>query len=175
MQNQKWGIIMKRTTCWFLALLSVMLFCGCVRQHPVLTSQTLDSTHPELQSTPYIPVLTPGADMLDALGLPIEGEEHYLRYLEFRDIRIYEYGDGTFLDAICINSYPVKLEGALDVVFRDSEGIEVARANLQVADGSCRLDPGKNRIYAQINTDMDVQMMDFTFENVQDMLPDIED
>lgn len=153
------------------AVVVLSLLTGCVSQHPTL--QPASSGRPsDIQATAFVPTYTPPSGPVDAAGRVISDEEtHYAQYISYHNIRIYENGDGTFLDAVCNNAYPETLEGAVDIVFRNENGVEVARAALELADGSFALASGENRIYAQINTDMNIQMMDFELKIKQAFAP----
>lgn len=107
---------------------------------------------------------TPGVSTLyDALGEYISGAAHFQRYLTFENIRVYEQEEDTFLDAVVVNTYPQTLVCALDVVFTDEEGEELASGHTQTRDGQyvLHLAPGENVIFAQINTDVSLTGLAF--------------
>lgn len=100
----------------------------------------------------------------DALGEYVSGAAHFQRYLTFENIQVYEQAEDTFLDAVVVNAYPETLICALDVVFTDKGGAELATARAQTRDGQyvLHLQPGENVIFAQIDTD--VSLADQPFE-----------
>ena len=102
----------------------------------------------------------------DALGRPVEGEEHYTQYLTFNDVQVYEQASDTFVDAYISNSYPKAILCAVTIRFLSSDGEEVASGNLRTTDGQylLRLDPGDTTVYAQINTDTSLLSLDFKLE-----------
>lgn len=166
-----------------LAALAILCLCpglsGCV----VDTSAVLrpESTlAPEAAPSPAPPPEPEGAQaspparshapiagvdtMCDAKGEYVSGAAHFQRYLTFKDIQVYEQAEDTFLDAAVLNAYPQTLVCALDVVFLDGEGKELASARIQTRDGQyvLRLPPGETVIFAQIDTD--VTLTDKEFE-----------
>ena len=86
-------------------------------------------------------------------------------------MRVYEYSNGTFLDGVCINAFPTALDGRIDIVYYTSNGKLCGFGTLHNAQGTTRLESGTNAIYAEISTDIDVRMMDFTLEIKQALLP----
>lgn len=111
-----------------------------------------------------IPAVTGAPSPVDANGVPIFNEKtHYLDYyVELKNIRIYEYEQGTFLDGTLVNGFPQTLTGGLRITFRNAEGVVYGYGDLYTADGGLNALPGENRIYAEIFTEIDVQKMDFT-------------
>ncbi len=146
---------------------------GCVYAAPMLAATPTASPSPTPTLAPYMPSVTPGVSMqeIDLLGLPVQEATHYDRYVAFEDIYIYEYGDSTLLDAVCVNSYPQALTGSVWIEFEDEEGVLIARAQISAADGTLNLQPGRTPVYAHIGTDMDVQMMDFKLIYEHSFLP----
>lgn len=155
-----------------------LLLCACVSSRPVLNpAVTLAPTPtpaPTVTPTPTPspappPTLTPPPQKLvggyDALGILVASPEHYEQYLTFQNIQVYEQFDDTFMDALAVNSYPEPLVCAVDIVFEEG-GETVASGKLQTQDGQyvLILQPGENTVYAQINTDMTLTLMDFTLE-----------
>lgn len=155
-----------------LAVLVVL--SGCVNQHPKFASPAI-TLPPEETLPPFDPVYTPlmGPWAEDSLGAKIQEADHFFWYLSFQEMRVYEYSWGTLLDGICVNEYPEPLWGELEIVFWNKEKQEVARASLHTADPGFVLQPGENRIYAEINTDMDIQMAPFTLEVKERIQPQL--
>lgn len=115
---------------------------------------------------------------MDEKGLPIlDAENHYFQYyLVFTDIRIYEENGYTFLDGICSNSYSRPLTGGVRILFRDSsDGSVYGQGDLYTADGDMTLQPGENRIYAEILSEKDVQLMAFSLELTTPFTPVLND
>ena len=169
----------------FAALLicAAMLFvCGCVdtkpqykpsvTPHPTeeqteTTSAPQDGAEPaetQQAATPE-PTLEPDADV-DALGNRIIGAEHFIRYIGFKDLNVYEEEGDTFLDGIITNSYPQPLVCAVNMIYRDEFGGELARAQLKTRDGNYMLvlAPGDNIVFAEILTDISLVGMEYTLE-----------
>ena len=94
----------------------------------------------------------------------IDGDDHYWQYLSFGELRVYEYEDGTFLDGICVNAYPLALDGKVNIVYRTDSGKICGTGTIHNALGTTQLETGTNAIYAEINTDIDVTQMDFQLE-----------
>lgn len=163
-----------------LAALTALL-SGCVNTRPVV--------HPELTPAPtrrpssatpipagsedvYVteePTEAPSAaptEPVDMMGDPVTGPEHFIRYLMFENVLVYEEDGDTFMDCIIANSYLMPISCAVDIVFRGEDGEELARARLQTRDGSylLLLPPGETVVFARILTDMTLTNNDFTFE-----------
>ncbi|MPN28020.1 hypothetical protein SDC9_175457 [bioreactor metagenome] len=79
-------------------------------------------------------------------------------------MRIYEYEDGTFLDGICVNAYPLPLNGQVNIVYRTDTGKICGIGTIHNALGTTQFETGTNAIYAEISTDIDVTQMDFQLE-----------
>lgn len=179
----------KRVAAGLLALVSLAL-CGCV----VNTSAVLrpqDTLPPAATPAPAptpTPAATPGAapvesaapiagvdTMYDALGEFVSGAAHFQRYLTFEGIQVYEQAEDTFLDAMVVNAYPETLVCAVDVVFYDEEGGELATARLQTRDGqyALHLGPGKTVLFAQIDSDVTLtdKKFDLVFNDTLGVLP----
>ena len=120
-----------------------------------------------------VPSLTGQPFRTDANGVLILDEtEHYLTYyVTLNDIRIYEYGEGTFLDGIAVNSFPQTLTGGLRITFRNENGVNYGYGDFYTADGNLTLLPGENRIYADILTEVDVQQLNWEIEVVGSLSP----
>ena len=91
--------------------------------------------------------------------------EHYERYITFNNIQVYEQFNDTFMDAVVVNSYIEPIVCAVDILFAENDEV-IASGKLQTRDGKyvLVLQPGENTVYAQINTDMTLTLMDFTFK-----------
>ncbi|MDR1619531.1 MAG: hypothetical protein LBS18_02535 [Clostridiales bacterium] len=156
-----------------LALCAVCLLTSCVSQAPSLVGT------PTPRITPT-PVPTPTPDLVDlpdvdtdtdALGVKIDGDAHFLQYLTFQSIRVYEYGGDTFLDGLCNNAYPETLYGAFEVCFTDTDGVELARAPIHIRGEEGALPSGDTVLYAQIDVDTDIQLVPFEIIVVQRVWP----
>lgn len=99
------------------------------------------------------------------LGVLVATPEHYEQYITYRNIQVYEQFNDTFMDAVAVNGYPEPIVCAVDIVFSEN-GETVASGKLQTQDGKyvLILQPGENTVYAQINTDMTLTLMDFTLK-----------
>lgn len=164
--------------CIAILLISLLLgaFSGCIRQDAwlIYSPQEVRPTvspafTPEPTATPEvleIPPITGSTFPMDEKGLPIlDAATHYFTYyLVFTDLRIYEENGFTYLDGICTNSYSRPLTGGVEIVFADSSGAVYGRGALHTAEGDMTLDPGENRIYAEILSETDVQLMSFSLQ-----------
>lgn len=103
---------------------------------------------------------------VDALGKTIRSADHFEQYLRFANFRVFEEGDGTFVDGTVINSYPETLYCAVNIFFTANDGSEnvIASGNMQSADGSFMLTlaPGENLLFASVLTDTVLTSSPFT-------------
>lgn len=171
---------MKRNLAILIAAVLLLSFTACVNKGPVIrpdltpepTSAPAETTPEATEEAPEItPEPTPEAtsapeEEFDALGSRISGAEHFIRYVVFKNITVYEEDGDTFLDGTAVNSYPETIVCAVDVVYFDDTGREIARARLQTRDGSylLLLDPGETVVLARILTDITLTGMDFKLE-----------
>ena len=154
------------------ALLMLLLFLpGCIRQQPVLSGAPTPVPTP----TPAPSAVTSMDRVIwetDALGAAIYDEaRHFERYLAFQKIRVFEYEGSTLMEGICENAYPEALSGGYEIVFQDKDDVEVARAKVLIRGEEDVFAPGKNTIYAAIDTDMNILMMQFTLEATETIVP----
>jgi len=156
-----------------LTLLCAALLLGCTVQEAHLVYRPEPTSDPTAAPTATleparldIPAVTGAPFVTDANGVPItdEATHYYDYYVTLNNVRIYEYEQGTFLDATLINSFPQTLTGKLRLSFRDVNGVLYGYGDLYTAGSDRTLVclPGENRVYADILTEIDVQMMDFT-------------
>lgn len=180
-----------RTARLLIILLALMFLIGCVEQDAELihlqTEQGLGgSSDPNatqaatLEPTPtpepvvvQLPEATGVAFPNDALGIPIiDAATHYADYyVRYYQIRIYEVEDSTFADLVADNSFSAPLQGAAKIVFTGTDGKEYGYGELYTADGALTLNVGRNYLYAEILTEVDVQMMDFAIVVTTPFLP----
>lgn len=152
---------MKRTP-FILVICIFILLSGCVRQSPALVGTPTPQFTPTPPPTPTPElILLPSDTDVDALGKRIDTDSHFLNYLAFQNIRIYEYDGDTFLDGICINTYSEPLTGMFEIVFTQDSGAELARAPIVTRNADDTFQPGETEIFAQIDTDMDIQLQSF--------------
>ncbi|MBO4384856.1 MAG: hypothetical protein J5854_05505 [Clostridia bacterium] len=167
---------MRKIKLILTAVLCAALCAGCVDLKPTLDpSVTPEPTEepvivtPEPTEVPPTPAPTdPPRDITeeyDALGLVITGADHFIRYLTFVNITVYEENGDTFVDGMIENAYPEPITCSVDIVYTDSFGRELARARLQTRDGSFLLTlmPGSTVFFARIQTDMTLTDLDFRF------------
>jgi len=172
-------------------ILAILLMSGCVSQQtrltsvlsntdaPTATAETDTGTTPEPVATDeplvemLIPSITGAAKQSDGLGMVIlDPETHYFStYLRFTELRVYEHENGVFLDGVCINSYFEPLYGKAKIVFFDENGVEYGYGDIHTADGGTVLASGRSLIYAEILTEVDVQLMDFVIIQVESYAP----
>lgn len=186
---------MNRLALIAAAVLAALIFTGCVNKAPVIHSETGPSrtptpaateeaertAPPETDITPEPAEVTPQPadynpnrtrmDVKDALGRIISGPEHYTRYLTFRTMLVYEEDQDTFLDGTIRNDYSRPITCAVDVVYYDDEGAELARARLQTRDGQYLLvlEPGNTVVYAHILTDITLTEREYELEYDMDV------
>ncbi|MDO4568166.1 MAG: hypothetical protein Q4B99_04315 [Clostridia bacterium] len=162
---------LKLVSCYVaFAVLLTCFLSGCLVAIPVIRD---DITAPPVTEAPTetpAPEPTPspssGGVRTDAFGVQIAAGDHFIRYLEFSNVSVYEQSGDTFLDAMVTNSYPEPIMCSIIVRFFESGSIEVASANLQAGDGAYALvlAPGTNYLYAQIDTDLSLVELDFELE-----------
>lgn len=160
-----------------LALLASL--CGCIDAKPVcreditpppaatVAPEVTDEPEPTVAEPTDTPAPTmPPADAADALGNPISGAEHFMRYITFKDLIVYEQEGGTFLDGIVSNAYPEPITCAVSIVYYDEGGGVLARAQLQTRDGKYLLvlEPGDTVVYAHILTDITLTGLEYVLE-----------
>ena len=144
------------------AALFIFALAGCEDATPVLSGTPTPAATPTPLPDPFTAEITAIPVATDALGNTIDGDDHYWQYLSFGALRVYEYSDGTFLDGICVNAYPMPLDGEVNIVYTTSDGKICGIGKIHNALGTTVLETGSNAIYAEINTDIDVTDMEFT-------------
>jgi hypothetical protein len=153
--------------CFVLSL----SFFGCEDVEPVLAGTPTPAATPTPLPDPFSAEITAEPLPTDLLGNEMISDDHYWQYLSFGEIRVYEYDDGTFLDGLCVNAFPLPLDGRLDIVYYTDEGKICGIGTIHNAEGGTLLETGTNAIYAEISTDIDVTMMDFQLEVKTTFLP----
>lgn len=138
-----------------------LLFLACQNDTPVLAGTPTPAATPTPLPDPFSAEITAQPVSTDQLGNAILGDDHYFQYLSFGELRVYEYGDGTFLDGLCVNAFPQPLDGEVDIVYYTEEGKVCGVGRIHNAAGTTLLETGTNAVYAEISTDIDVTMMDF--------------
>ena len=154
-----------------LPLLALLLLIGCTSQEAHLiylpeATPTAEPLHtptmpPEPEPIAIAPVEGAGF-VTDANGLPILNPDthYYTNYLLVDDLRIYEVNGETLIDAVIVNNFDKPLTGGLTITFY-ADSLKYGDAAFYTADGGLKLFPGENRVYADVRTEVDVQMMDF--------------
>lgn len=158
-----------------LAAFSCIWFVSCISMHPAISGTPTPTATPTPPPGTFNPVITGEPSPTDMNGYVIDSENHYFDYLSFGDMRVYEYGTGTFLDGICINSYPVALDGEIQITFYADDGRLAGFGKIHTANGGTELKSGTNPIYSEINTDISLLSRDFVLEIIrpyQPVLPD---
>lgn len=133
---------------------------------PAVATEVPEETSGEVINTPDPTPTSAPISEYDAFGKLISGNQHYMQYILFRDIQVYEQADDTFMDIVVKNEYSEPIICAIAVRFFDEYGEEVANSNLRMRNGQyiLTLEPGENYIYAQIDTDMTLTSLEFTLE-----------
>lgn len=126
---------------------------------PTPTPEPTPTPAPVRPNGPIAGVDTP----YDALGEYVSGAAHFQRYLTYESIQVYEQAEDTFFDAIVVNTYSETLICALDVVFTDEEGKQLATARAQTRDGQyvLHLPPGETVLFARVDTDITLTDKEF--------------
>lgn len=145
-----------------IAALCLTALAGCEDATPVLAGTPTPAATPTPLPDPFTAEITAAPSVTDALGNEIREDGHYWQYLSFGELRVYEYGEGTFLDGICVNAYPLPLDGEVDIVYTTADGKVCGIGKIHNALGTTLLETGTNAIYTEISTDIDVTDMDFT-------------
>ena len=116
---------MKRKQLFALLVLLVPLtlaLAGCEDATPVLAGTPTPAATATPLPDPFSAEITAVPEPTDALGSTIDGADHYWQYLSLGELRVYEYEDGTFLDGICVNAYPLPLDGEVNIVYTTVDG-----------------------------------------------------
>lgn len=166
LHKAEYGIILV-----FLLVFVCIWLVSCISAKPAISGTPTPSSTPTPLPDTYNVRITGEPLPTDMLGLVIEEENHYFDYLSFGDIRIYEYETGTFLDAVCINAYPLPLDGELQITFYGDDGRMTGFGKIHTADGGTVLNPGSTRVYSEINTDINLLEKDFVWEITRTFLP----
>ena len=153
------------------SILAAVFSAGCDNAAPAISGTPTPGPTPTPVPEAWVLEVTGAPYPTDALGGELGDENHFWRYLSFGDIRVYEYGGGTFLDGVCVNGYTLPLDGEVEIAYYNEEGKIIGRGKLHTADGTTVMQPGSNAVYAEIMTDVDVRMNDFTFEIVRPFEP----
>jgi hypothetical protein len=165
-----------------LLLLALLLIVGCSSQeaHLIYLPESTPTPTPMFTPTPppepkpinVDPVVGEGFKT-DVNGIPIMDERthYYEQYITVSQMRIYEENGETLIDAIITNNYPGKLTGGLRITFTE-DGVKRGYADFLTASGDLMLLPGENRVYADVLTEVDVQMMDFTIDVSVPFMPE---
>lgn len=165
-----------------VGLLALVLMLACTSQEAHLIYLPEATPTPQVLVTPTpppapepIPVAPVAGEGIrtDLNGLPIlnERSHYYTYYLTVDNLRIYEENGETLIDAIITNNYPKTLTGGLCATFVQ-DGIIYGYAEFYTAEGGLKLFPGDNRVYADVLTEVDVQMMDFEIEVSKPFVPE---
>ena len=152
----------RRLLIALLAILLAIALIGCEDATPVLAGTPTPAATPTPLPDPFSAEITAVPQPADALGNTIGGDDHYWQYLSFGALRVYEYENGTFLDGICVNAYPLPLDGEVDIVYTTADGKICGIGKIHNVLNTTVLETGSNAIYAEINTDIDVTGMDFS-------------
>lgn len=144
-----------------LFTMCLLLVVGCKDATPALAGTPTPAATPTPLPDALFAEITAQPEQTDGLGNAIEGDNHYWQYLSFGALRVYEYADGTFLDGICVNAYPLPLDGEVNIVYTTSDGKISGIGKIHNVLGTTQLETGTNAIYAEINTDIDVTTMEF--------------
>jgi hypothetical protein len=162
---------MRRLLPLLCALLALCLLAACDNATPVLSGTPTPAATPTPLPDAFSAEITAQPLPTDLLGNEIDSGDHYWQYLSFGELRVYEYDDGTFLDGLCVNAYPLPLDGTLNIVYHAADGKICGTGKIHNATGGTLLETGTNAIYAEINTDISVTDMDFTLEIAEPFAP----
>ncbi len=162
---------MKRLPALLLLLMLLFALYACDDATPVLAGTPTPAATPTPLPDAFTAEITAKPLSTDLLGNDIQQGDHYGQYLAFGELRVYEYGDGTFLDGLCVNAYPEPLDGEIRIVYYTADEKVCGVGVLHNATGTTLLKTGTNAIYAEINTDIDVTQMDFVLEVITPYAP----
>jgi hypothetical protein len=165
-----------------LLLLAALLLLGCTSQeaHLIYLKEATPTPAPlHTPTPPPVPdpiVLAPiegEGFTTDENGLPIldPRTHYYTYYLTVDSLRIYEENGETLIDAVITNNFDRPLSGGLSIVFKQ-DSLKYGDAAFYTADGGLKLFPGENRVYADVRTEVDVQMMDFELTVTTPFVPE---
>lgn len=164
-------MIMKRI---LFIILVCFIFTSCTVQEAHLVSlpdPTTFAPTPQATETPapealLIPDITGSPFQTDLNGIVIvDPDTHYYDYyITLNDIRIYEYEAGTYLDGKLVNNYTQTLSGKLRIIFKNKDGVIYGYGDIYTSGGGLVAFPGENMIYADILSEIDIRMMDFTVQ-----------
>lgn len=161
----------KRLAVFAAVLLLFAALSACDNAVPEIAGTPTPTNSPTPRPEAFTASITATPLPADQLGREIVGDAHYYQYLSFGALRVYEYGTGTFLDGVCVNAYPLPLDGQLDIVYYNADGKLCGVGTIENDAGGTQLKPGSNRIYAEIHTDIDVRMKDFVLEIKKNFQP----
>ena len=161
-----------------------LLLAGCVRQDAWLSYAVPETQQPTVTAAH---TLAPTREPINVLLDPIQGEDfytdrkgipildkdaHYFTYyLAFSDLRIYEEDGYTYMDGICTNSFDGTLTGEARICFYDKDEKLVGYGTIHTAEGDLTLTAGENRVYAEILSEEDVQLLDCRIEQTAPFNP----
>lgn len=154
-----------------LLLLFALLMIGCSAQsaHLIYLPETTPTPTPLYTPTPPpepIPItvdpITGEGFLTDDNGIPILNEQghYYEYYLSISQMRVYEENGETLIDATVTNNYPRALSGGLRITFY-KDGIKYGYGDFYSDSEGLKLFSGRNRVYADVHTEVDVQLMNF--------------
>ena len=158
-----------------ILLILVLLACAasaCVSDaRPELSTVLTPSPSPSPLPDAFRAEITAVPQPTDDLGRPVVTDSHYQRYLSFGDLRVFEYGEDTFLDGVCWNTYSLPIEAEIRITYYDDDDRVIGEGTLHTADGGHVFPSGSSRIYAEIRTDTDLKMEDFVLEYLHEPEP----
>lgn len=151
-------------------LLIALLLIGCTSQetHLIYLPEATPTSAPRYSPAPsrepeaiHVEPINGDGFKRDANGIPILNplKHYYDFYLTVDDLRVYEENGETLVDAVITNDYPLAVTGGLCIEFR-LDGRKYGFAEFYTDSDGLTLFPGKNRVYADVMTEVDVQMMD---------------
>ena len=152
------------------AALSAFFLVGCIdispKLDPGITPPPLGTEALAADASSAEPTANPTAEptpdasvspdeFKDVLGNVIYSDNHFERYISFRDVLVYEENGDTFVDLTVDNSYPKMIMCAVNIAFYNDDGSIIASSSLQMPDGSFMLSipSGKSSLFARVLTD----------------------
>ena len=155
------AVLARRLALCLFVLALICSLSACQNDTPVLAGTPTPAATPTPLPDPFSAEITAEPVPTDMLGNAILRDDHYFQYLSFGELRVYEYGEGTFLDGLCVNAFPQPLDGEVDIVYYTKDGKICGIGRIHNAEGTTLLETGTNAVYAEISTDIDVTEMDF--------------
>lgn len=159
------ALILALTVTFAMSFAMLFALCSCSIAKPYVdNSVTPPPVTQEVTPEPAVESETTEPPVPDETeSITVESEDFYRRHITFGNIRVYEQSGDTFADAVVTNEYECAIVCAVKMVYYDESGREIASGDFRTRDGQYLLvlETGETVVYAQLDTDISVLMMDF--------------